>query len=73
MEATVFYLLMPQNYINSENVNLSVFEMIIRINESKKQYKKTIYHANVNTNLMVENVIQIRSGITVNVDVSVKI
>ena len=47
--------------------------MIIRINESKKQYKKTIYHANVNTNLMVENVIQIRSGITVNVDVSVKI
>ena len=28
------------------------------------------YHANVNVNLMVENVIQIKSGIMINVDVS---
>ena len=32
-----------------------------------------MYHANVNVNLIVENVIQINGGITINVDVSVKI
>ena len=29
-------------------------------------------HANVNVNLMVENIIQIKSGVMVNVDASVK-
>ena len=29
-------------------------------------------HANVNVNLMVENIIQIKSGIMINVDASVK-
>ena len=37
-----------------------------------QQHKKNIYHANVNVNLMVENVIQIKSGLMRNVDVSVK-
>ena len=32
-----------------------------------------MYHANVNVNLIEENVIQINGGITINVDVSVKI
>ena len=32
-----------------------------------------VYHANVNVNLMQENVTQIKSGITINVDVSAKI
>ena len=40
--------------------------MITGINESK-----SIYHANVNVNLMVKNV-QIKSGISVNVGASVK-
>ena len=31
-----------------------------------------MYHANVNVSLMVENVIQIKSGIMINVDVMVK-
>ena len=44
--------------------------MITRINELKKLLK--IYHANVNLNLNEENVIQINTGITINVDVSVK-
>ena len=35
-------------------------------------YKKRVYHANVNVNLMEENVIQINGEKTVNVDVSVK-
>ena len=51
-----------------EDLNLSGFSMITGINESK-----SIYHVNVNVNLIVESVIQIKSGITVNVDVSVKI
>ena len=31
-----------------------------------------MYHANVYLNLMVDSVIQVKSGITINVDVSVK-
>ena len=44
--------------------------MIAGINESKN--KQTIYHANVNVNLMEQNVIQISGGITINIYVSVK-
>ena len=33
---------------------------------------KNTYHANVNVNLIEENLIQIKSGIMINVDVSVK-
>ena len=54
-----------------EALNLNVFNMITKINESKT-LAKHIY-ANVNLSLMVESIIQIRSGITVNVVVSVKI
>ena len=31
-----------------------------------------MYHGNVNVNLMVENVIQIKSGIMINIDASVR-
>ena len=31
-----------------------------------------MYHANVNVNLMIESAIQIKSGITINVDASAK-
>ena len=34
---------------------------------------KNIYHTNVNKNVMLQNVIQIKTGITINVDVSAKI
>ena len=34
---------------------------------------QSIYHVNVNVNLLVENLIQIKSGILINLDVSVKI
>ena len=44
--------------------------MIAGINESKN--KQTIYYANVNVNLMEQNVIQISGGITINIYVSVK-
>ena len=43
--------------------------MITGINESKTL--KSIYHVNINVDLMEENVIQISGGITINVDVSI--
>ena len=38
-----------------------------------RKHEKIIYHANVNVSLMVENVTHIKSGITISIDVSVKI
>ena len=55
----------------AEDLNLSVFDKITGINESKTL--TNMYHANVNLNLVMENVILIKSGITINVDVTVKI
>ena len=49
----------------TKDLNLSVFNMIIVINESKASTNHD--HVNVNVNLMEENVIQINGGITINV------
>ena len=54
----------------TEDLNLNVFNMIKGINESK--IYQSIYHANVNVNLMGENVIQINGGITMNINMSIK-
>ena len=67
-----------QNYLSNkvcvpnktEDLNISVFSVIARINESKT-LTKHIY-MNVNVVLMEENVIQINGGIMINVNVSVK-
>ena len=46
---------------------------LIWLQENMNQkFQQKIYHANENVNLMEENVIQIKSGITINVNVSVK-
>ena len=46
----------------TKDLNISIFNMITGVNESKiKKKKKNIYHANVNVNLIEENVIQIKS------------
>ena len=37
-----------------------------------QKYKQNKYRTNVNFNLMEENIIQIKSGIKINVDASVK-
>ena len=37
-----------------------------------RKHEQSIYHANVNVDLMEENVIQNSGGITINVDVCVK-
>ena len=54
----------------TKDANVSVFNMIITINESKILTKQ--YHANVNVNLIVKNVTQIKVGITIILSVSVK-
>ena len=38
-----------------------------------RKSQQNTHHANVNVNLMAVNVIQIKSGITINVDMSVKV
>ena len=53
-----------------EDLNLSVFNVITGANESITL--TSIFHVNVNVDLMGKNVIQIYTGITINVDVSVK-
>ena len=37
-----------------------------------QKHQQSIFHANLNINLMEQNVIQIDCGITINVDMSVK-
>ena len=59
----------------TEDLNLSIFSMITEINESKtltKHISCICKFANVNVNLMKQNVSQINVGITINVDISVK-
>ena len=53
-----------------EDLNLGMFNIMIGINELKTL--KSIYHANVNVNLIKENVIKINGGIMINVNVGVK-
>ena len=55
----------------TEDLNLCVLNMTTGINDWK--HRQSIYHVNVNVNLMVENVIQIKSGVPKNTVVSVKI
>ena len=40
--------------------------------KGSKALTKIMYHTNVNVNLMVENVIQIKNGIMINVSPSLK-
>ena len=53
----------------TEELNLRICNMIAGINESKTLVN--IHHANVNVDLMEENVIQNNCGIMINADVSV--
>ena len=52
----------------TEDVSLKVFNLITELNMSKILMK----HVTVDVNIMVEDVIQITSGITMNINVSVK-
>ena len=54
-----------------EDLNLNVFNIAPRI--SKLKILQNSCHANVNANLIIKNVTQIKTGITINVSVSAKI
>ena len=56
----------------TEDLNLSVLNVVAGINESKELTKhiSCISHANVNVDLIEENVIQINGGIMININVS---
>ena len=56
----------------TEDLNLSIFNMITGVNESKALKKMYQANVNINVNFFVESVIQIKSGIMINVNVSVK-
>ena len=58
----------------TEDLNIRVFNIITGKNESKILTKDivNVNHVNANVNLMEENVIHIKSGIMINLDVSVK-
>ena len=55
-----------------ENVNITFFFFLITINNELK-HKQNIYNASVNVNFTVENVIQIKRGITINTDAHARI
>ena len=55
---------------NIEDLSIHVFNMITGIIESK--ILKNIYHPNIIVNLIQENMIQIKSRITIKVNASVK-
>ena len=55
----------------TEDLSIHVFNMITGTKMNQKFYQKT-YHANVNINLMEENVIQAKSDIMIDVDANVK-
>ena len=44
----------------------------MRLKKMNQKHKQSIYHVNVNVNLMEESVIKIKSGIAINVDASVE-
>ena len=54
-----------------EDINLSFFILITGIIESKLY--QNIYHANINVNSIVQNVIQMKSAISINAGVGMKI
>ena len=64
----------PNKYsqeLYSEDLKIHVFKMITG-KKRIKRFKKNIYHVNVNVNLIAENVNQIKSGIMINLDVSLE-
>ena len=73
MEVVILWIIHLLEYFSKQtgDVNLSVFNMTKRTNESKILTKHI--SSNVNINLMIENVTKIKSGITKKVDLRAKI
>ena len=74
MEVAILLMIYTMKYLfqtKAKDENLSFFTMIAKINEAKTL--TNVYHTNINVNFMVENLTQIKSGITINVGMNIKI
>ena len=62
-----------KNHVSNKakSINLNVLNLITKkLNQKNSQ---NMYHANVNINLIIENLTQIRSIIAINIDLNAKI
>ena len=60
-------------YVFQIKQKIEIYVLSMRLQEKINQkFQQKIYYKNVNVNLMKENGIQIKSGIMINVNVSVK-
>ena len=62
-----------KNHVSNKakSINLNVLNLIAKkLNQKNSQ---NMYHANVNINLIIENLTQIRSIIAINIDLNAKI
>lgn len=62
-----------KNHVSNKakSINLNVLNLITKkLNQKNSQ---NMYHANVNINLIIENLAQIRSIIAINIDLNAKI
>ena len=62
-----------KNHVSNKakSINLNVLNLITKkLNQKNSQ---NMYHANVNINLIIENLTQIRSMIAINIDLNAKI
>ena len=64
---------LKKNHVSNKakSINLNVLNLITKkLNQKNSQ---NMYHANVNINLIIENLTQIRSIIAINIDLNAKI
>lgn len=62
-----------KNHVSNKakSINLNILNLIAKkLNQKNSQ---NMYHANVNINLIIENLTQIRSIIAINIDLNAKI
>ena len=71
MEALILLFIHLVEYVDlTEDLDLIALKMIIRMNDSKNINKIRVI---VNANFMVENIIQVKSGIKIYANVSAKL
>lgn len=64
---------LKKNHVSNKakSINLNILNLIAKkLNQKNSQ---NMYHANVNINLIIENLTQIRSIIAINIDLNAKI
>ena len=62
-----------KNHVSNKakSINLNILNLIAK--KMNQKNSQNMYHANVNINLIIENLTQIRSIIAINIDLNAKI